>query len=937
MSGSGIDHLIINSPFEEPKHYWRRDELVGTFQKAEGRRPAGYIVATPGAKSMDDPGKFIRIPQVDDIRKRVNAWRNSQYPGVTGITKRLLEHWNDPNEREIRQFFFCQLEAIETLIWLTEAPASERVGIEIPSDGGAFQRYCSKMATGSGKTVVMAMLISWQVLNKVSDPQNPKFSKNVLVVAPGLTVKRRLQVLLPSDPSNFYDEFNVVPSGLREKLYQAKIIVQNWHTLNWETAKDLAKKRSVDKRGPVSDNAYVRQVLGEMANAQNILVINDEAHHAWRIPEGLKLRGITKEEKDEATIWIGGLDRIHRSRNILAAYDFSATPFVSIGKKGSEEALFNWIVSDFGLNDAIESGLVKTPRVVIRDDGKLSAERKSRFYHIYQHVKDDINKKELERKPLPDLVVNAYALLGKDWLETANMWKDQGFATPPVMITVANRTETAARIKHSFDKNRFRVDELADPENTIHIDSKVLAMAEEEEIEIQQPVEIGEENDEGETEQVKPRLTKKEQAALLRETVDTVGKPGKLGEKIKNVISVGMLSEGWDAKTVTHIMGLRAFNSQLLCEQVVGRGLRRTSYDLNEDGLFDPEYVNIFGVPFTYMPHEDTGIVQPKPPTPKFAIEPVFEKREYEITWPNVLRVEHIFKPQLSLDNSKVPVLELDAYETATIAELAPVVDGKPDINRISEIDLMELGQKYRTQKIVFETARDIYEQIQTDWKDKGNKEYLLAQVIRIVEGFIHSDKIYINPPLFNQGDLRKRIIITLNMSKVVQHIWEAIRMANTESLELVIDTDRPIRSTGDMMTWYTSRLWEYTRKSHINRCVSDSGWETSEAFELDRQRNKNIMAWVKNDHLGFVIYYTYQGTTHTYWPDYLIKFTNGNMLVLEVKGKDDQQNRTKREFLDEWVRAVNQHGGFGQWSWDVSKNPADVRDILDRTLKGRL
>lgn len=927
MSGSGIDHLIINSPFEEPKLYWRRDELVGTFQKMEGRRPAGYVVATPGARTTEDPGKFIPIPNVDDIRKRVKSWRANGYPGVTGITKRLLEHWNNPEEREGRRFFFCQLEAMETLIWLAESPASERVGIQIPNDGGAFRRYCAKMATGSGKTVVMAMLIAWQALNKISDPQDSRFSKNVLVVAPGLTVKRRLQVLIPSDPANFYDEFKVVPTGLREKLYQAKVLVQNWHMLNWETAKNLAKKRSVDKRGPKSDNAYTRQILGEMANAKNILVINDEAHHAWRIPEGLKLRGITKEEKDEATIWIGGLDRIHRTRGLLAAYDFSATPFVSIGKKGSEEALFDWIVSDFGLNDAIESGLVKTPRVVIRDDGRLSDERKSRFYHIYPHVKDDLNQKADEKKPLPDLVKNAYTLLGKDWLETAILWDKQGFPTPPVMITVANRTETAARIKFAFDRNRFQIEEMSDPENIIHIDSKVLAMAEELEIEVEQPVEAEEGAEEAEIEQALPKLTKKQQAARVREIVDTVGKVGKTGEKVKGVISVGMLSEGWDAKTVTHIMGLRAFNSQLLCEQVVGRGLRRTSYDLNEQGMFDPEYVNIFGVPFTYMPHEDTGMVKPKPPSPKFAIEPIHEKREFEITWPNVLRVEHIYKPQLSLDVSKVPLLTLDAYETATIAELAPVVDGKPDINRISEINLEELGRKYRTQKIIFETAASIYEQLQADWKDKGHKEYLLAQVIRIVENFIRSDRIIINPPLFNQGDLRKRIIVTLNMSKVVQHIWEAIRMNNTESLDLVIDKDRPIRSTGDMLTWYTSRPWEFTRKSHINRCVSDSGWETSEAFELER--NKYVVAWVKNDHLGFAIYYTHQGVTHTYWPDYLVKLTTGEMLVLEVKGKDDQQNRTKREFLDEWVRAVNQQRGFGPWRWAVSKNPADLKGIL--------
>lgn len=929
MTEGKIDHLIINSPYEEPKYYWKREEMTGFFKKEDGRRPAGYVVATPGATSFNDPGQFIPIPLVEAIRPRIKTWREKDYPGVTGTTKRLLEHWYKTDVRsEDHRLFFCQLEAMETLIWLTEALASERVGVVIPSDSGAFKRFCSKMATGSGKTVVMAMLIAWQALNKIADPQNKNYSKNFLAVAPGLTIKRRLQVLIPSNPNNFYDEFSLVPTGLREKLYQAKVIIHNWHALMWETEKDLAKKRSVDKRGLMSDTAYTRSVLKELGSAENILVINDEAHHAWRVAAGIKIAGIAREELEKATVWIGGLDRIQRTRGILAAYDFSATPFVSSGKKGSEEALFNWIVSDFGLNDAIEAGLVKTPRVVIRDDGRLSLENKSRFYHIYPHVKEDINRKEPEQTPLPDLVVNAYTLLGKDWLEAAEEWKKQGFLTPPVMITVANRTETAARIKYAFDHNRFRVEEMVDPEHTVHIDTKVLEMAESEEETESSKESVNEEeiSDEGDEPVIQRKLTKKEQAALLRETVDTVGKPGKPGEQVKIVISVGMLSEGWDAKTVTHIMGLRAFTSQLLCEQVVGRGLRRTSYEINpESKLFDPEYVNIFGVPFTFMPHEETGDEPPKPPSPKFSVEPVAEKSQYEITWPNVLRVEHIYKPKLTLEMKQVPILEIDAYETATLAEMAPVVDGKPDIHRISEIDLLELGRKYRTQKIIFETARDIYDQMRPSWK--GNKEYLLAQIIRLVEIFITSNKIYTKPPLFNQDDLRRRILITLNMSKVVQHIWEVIRFENTQTLELVIDTDRPIRSTGDMMTWYTARPWEYTNKSHINRCVFDSTWEASEAYELER--NKEVAAWVKNDHLGFAIYYSYQGVVHAFYPDYLIRLTNGNYLVLEVKGKDDQQNRSKREFLDEWVKAVNAQGGFGVWQWDVSRNPSDVPNIL--------
>jgi type III restriction enzyme len=537
MGKTTIDHLIINSPYEEPKRHWSYDRKSRTFDLTEGRRPAGYVIASQSSKAFDDPGIFVPIPLVNQIRPRVKAWREAGYPGVTGITKRLLEHWNNPDERE-HQFFFCQLEAIETLIWLAEASASEKVGIDIPSDGGLFTRLCSKMATGSGKTTVMAMLIAWQVLNKVTYPQDARYSKEIFVVAPGLTVKSRLQVLIPAGKGNFYDEFNIVPPALLDKLRQGKVLVRNWHTLNWESEERIAKKKSVDKRGAKSDEAYVREVLGEIANARNIVVINDEAHHAWRIPAESKVKGLKKEDIEEATKWVGGLDRIHKARGILNCYDFSATPFAPSGKQSSEEALFDWIVSDFGLNDAIESGLVKTPRVVVRDDGVPDAKTyKSKLYHIYEHVKDDLNRRAEEQVPLPDLVTVGYYLLGKDWLEVAKAWKEGGLRTPPVMITVANRTETAARVKYAFDHKKILLDELCVPERTLHIDSKVLDMAETQE----EPVALNgdeERDDEDENDEPTRKLTKKELAEQLRQQVDTIGQVGKPGEAIQKVISV---------------------------------------------------------------------------------------------------------------------------------------------------------------------------------------------------------------------------------------------------------------------------------------------------------------------------------------------------------------------------------------------------------------
>ncbi|MFQ5715213.1 MAG: BPTD_3080 family restriction endonuclease [Candidatus Scalinduaceae bacterium] len=924
-----INKLIINSPYEEPKHYWSYDRETRSFILKDGRRTAGYVVASESSKAFDDPGIFIEIPLVNQIRSRVKAWREhptNPYAGVTGITKRLLEHWHNPEEREYRRFFFCQLEAIETLIWFTEAPDAEKVGIEIPTDGGPFQRICSKMATGSGKTIVMTMLIVWQILNKITYPQDKRFSKNIFVVAPGLTVKNRLQVLIPSTPGNYYDEFNIIPPGLNEKIRQGKILVRNWHALSWETEEKIAKKKSVDKRGAKSNEAYVREVLGEMANTNNIIIINDEAHHAWRVPAESKVKGVKKEDIEEATIWISGLDRIHATRNILACYDFTATPFAPSGKKSSEEALFAWIVSDFGLNDSIESGLVKTPRVVIRDDGVPDAKTyKSKLYHIYNDpdVKDDVNRKAEEHEPLPDLVINGYYLLGKDWLETVKEWKGVGFKTPPVMITVANRTETAARVKYAFDHKKIRIDELCIPERTLHIDSRVLEMAESQE----EPVSIHSATEDDEHVR---NLSKKELAELLRQTVDTIGQIGKSGERIQKVISVGMLSEGWDAKTVTHIMGLRAFSSQLLCEQVVGRGLRRTSYETNQDtGLFDAEYVNIFGVPFTFLPHETQDGPPPPPPPPKTRIEPVIEKQQFEISWPNVIRIDHTYKPVLKLDMDRVRALELNAYDVKTLAELAATVEGKPDVTNISRITLEDLGRRYRMQKIIFETARDVFDQMKPNWK--ASKELLLAQLIRLVEGFITSDKIQIIPPLFYTDDIRRRILLTLSMNKIVQHIWEAIRFENTESIEPIFDRDQPIRSTGDMRTWYTGKPCEYTKRSHVNFCVFDSAWEACEAYELDR--NPNIKAWVKNDHLGFEVIYVFEGVVRKYRPDFIVQLKTDNFLILETKGQDTQRDKTKRQFLDEWVRAINGHGGFGRWKWAVSKNPADIKEIIENAI----
>lgn len=917
-----ISPLIINSAYEEPKEHWKYSLEKDEFIREKGRRPAGYFIAGQGSNQYNDVGEFVTLPTVNEIRKRVCKWRSDGYPGISGVTKKLIEHWKDPEQRNY-PFFFCQLDAIETLIWLSEAPESDKVGIDIDQQNNEFRRICSKMATGTGKTIVMAMVIAWHVLNKAVYPTDRRFSKNIFIVAPGITVKTRLNVLKPSDPHNYYDQFGIVPLSLREKFNQGKVVIENWHSLSWDDEETIKKRRSVDKRGVMSDEAYSRNVLGELSGYSNILVINDEAHHAWKINPEIKVKSseISKDDEQEATIWVGGLEKINRARGILTCYDFTATPFAPSGKKNDEGALFGWIVSDFGLNDAIESGLVKTPRVVVRDNALPNAKTyKSKLYHIYgeEEVKTDLSRRAQKEDPLPQLVESAYTLLGADWLATYEEWEKAGSNVPPVMMSVVNRIETASRVKYSFDHKMTGIAELCDPDLTIQIDSKIIKEAESEEI----TLESGWKDDEG-------KLTKEQRTALLRETVNTVGQAGKPGEQIRNIISVGMLSEGWDAKTVTQIMGLRAFSSQLLCEQVIGRGLRRTSYDVDEStGLFSAEYVNIFGIPFSFLPHESDENSK-APPKPKTQIQVLPDRSEFRIEWPNVIRIDRGLRPDLSIRIDDIPVLKIDVANTPLDAELSPVIEGKEYIKDLTDINLRNIHDK-RLQTIVFESAANLFEM---EWKNKGTEFTMLGQLIHIMEAFLKSDKIEIVPKSYSQYESELNVILSLYKSRIIQHVNRYIKMNNTETISLILDSNRPIVSTDDMPTWYTGKPCHITSKSHISHCVLDSTYESADQYKLEK--NEYVVAYVKNDHIGFEITYLFEGAFHKYRPDFLIRLSNGHMLILETKGKESNQDVEKRLALEEWIDAVNADGSYGIWHSAISFLDTDLDDLINKIVEG--
>lgn len=922
--------LIINKPWEMPQQHWVEGK-GGKLEIKSERRPASYEVFD----SRNNTKRTEVLGMVNTIRARVDQWRDDSWPGVTIVTRKLLEHWYDGDARQ-HPFYFCQLEAIETLIWWVEGAEAYKQGIYVPGDGGAWERLCNKMATGAGKTTVMAMIITWQVLNALTYPKrNKDFSRAVFIVAPGLTVKSRLQVLMPSEGS-YYDEFNLCPSELmRQKLNQAEVLIENWHTLT--PLKEV--QRSVVQKGKESDEAFTRRVLGKLAGHKDIIVINDEAHHAYRKPPELKISKKQALEQgidlDEATRWIEGLDRIHKTRRIQRCYDLSATPFAPTGKVSTDSALFDWIISDFGLNDAIEAGLVKTPRVVVRDDALPDSKTlRSKLYHIYRDpsVSEDLNRTKAEpHEALPKLVQDAYTLLGADWRETARAWKEAGHHSPPVMLTVCNRTETSARIEHYFNQGDAHWPELQAPNKTLRVNSKVLDKAEIGEAATsdkaydQRLQDIVDEADIPETRKRQLGTLKKEE--FLREIIDNVGKRGQAGQDLQNVISVAMLSEGWDAKNVTHIMGLRAFSSQLLCEQVVGRGLRRVSYDTDENGLFLPEYVNVFGVPLSISEAGDPGVAPP-PPKPTTQIEVVPEKAHLEIRWPNILRVEAVVRQELSVDWSKVATLTLDPASTPISAELAPALGGATDLGKVSYIDLEQLPDGFRLQRLVFQASRKGFAGLSHSFK--GTEDLLAAQLVRIVQEFIASPALEI-PSLFHTDPLRRRILIALNIDLIVQHLMQGVFEQNRTKLTPVFDEENPIGSTGQMRTWYTTKPNFPAVKSHISHLVGNSSWEGHAANVLEK--SCDVFAYAKNDHLGFQIQYLWSGSRRRYVPDFLVKYTNGKMLALEIKGTDSPQNKAKRDALAEWVDAINEEGGFGQWSWDVAFAPGEINDIVARHL----
>jgi type III restriction enzyme len=917
-----VDNPILNSPFEEPTRYWAYDE--GQPVLVEGRRPAGYYFKsrTRGEQLAMLEEEFVPLELVNTIRERVREWRVQGYPDVTPITRQLLNHWNNP-DRE-RKLFFCQREAVETLIWLVEASPARKQGITIPKDEG-LTRYACKMATGSGKTVVMGMVIAWQVLNKLANPQDRRFSDAVLLVCPNLTIRERLQVLLPWKVGNYYERFDLVPRGMLERLQQGRFQILNWHLFQ---LKDDSRSRSVVQRGVESDAAFCRRVLKELGAKQNILVINDEAHHAYRpapLPEEVRERLSPEEieEREEATVWISGLDRINKIRGTNFCADFSATPFYIKGSGREEGEPFPWIVSDFGLVDAIESGIVKIPRVPVDDNtGALIP----KYFRLWEAINQSLPVSERQtarRRAKPESVLReaegAIATLASEWKRTFDEFQRSGSPVPPVMIVVCDNTDLAKIVYEHIASGKVLSELQNQPaaEVTLRIDTKLLK----------------------EAESAADGETKLQAAERLRKTVDTVGKtewdgegdpPGK---HIRCVVSVGMLTEGWDAQNVTQILGLRAFTSQLLCEQVVGRGLRRMNYD----DFSEPEYVDIYGVPFEVIP------VKKKPLSRTEVLEvlkvstlvrALRERKHLEITFPRVEGYVFDVRQRIRVNWDEVPYLVIDPSTEPTEVQVKPAVGyriGRPDRLSPGEEVLHDRNPFYRENRLqatVYEIAAEITNRLKGKREEWQIRHILFPQVLNIVWHYLE-ERVRVSA----QATLQE-VALEKYQQRIVERLTEAIE-PDTEAGEPpilpIIERFRPIGSTAEVL-FRTVRQCRGTTKSHISHVVLDAPeWEHSVAYQLERI--PEVIAYARNDHLDFTIPYEYQGVRHEYRPDFLIRWRREDgrevKIVLEVKGFETEQDRQKEAAAKRWVRAVNHHGEFGQWAFVVCRDPQALTHIL--------
>lgn len=981
---ASIDNPILNSPFLPPHRHWALDDSgKPTGAIIAERRRSQYIVPIATSKrkiggqeelvfgDIEGQAATRANDTVNEIRANVDAWRKaSTVPsGITHESARLIMHWRDQSRE--RPLFFCQVEAVETIIWLTEVASKSSRHTRFldivkercdDANPGLF-RLAMKLATGAGKTTVMAMLIAWHSINKARRPNSKLFSDAFLIIAPGITIRDRLRVLMPEAPDAIYDRLSIVPSDMVDDLKKARIVITNYHAFQRRTKADIAKgtrdvlrgredEASFDERFLETDGEMLQRVMQPLMGRRGIIVINDEAHHCYEeraSGEDLVVRSeeeTASEVKAEAEsnrkaarVWINGIRTAMKIVGVKVVYDLSATPFFLRGSGFREGELFGWVVSDFSLMDAIEAGIVKVPRVPTHDD--VVAREEPIFRHVYKHVRDRLPKKgrakqkDMSPEDLPPTLEAALKALYRDYDQRYHEWMSKGAETPPVFIVVANNTATSKLIYDWIAgwcenpdevavKQRWKTGNLAlfrnvedgkslDRPRTILIDSEQLDSGEAISSDFKK---IAGAEIEAFKKELRQRdrsrdIEKIDDAELLREVMNTVGRKGRLGEQVRCVVSVSMLTEGWDANTVTHVLGCRAFGTQLLCEQVVGRALRRVSYEPDENGMFRPEYADVLGVPFTFMPANSAkDFAPPKPRTRVFADG---GRPAPEIRFPRVEGYRVAFpKGRLSATFSHDSRYRISAdVPIPKETEVDPLV-GMQNVLDLSELDVI------RAQTIAYMLAKRALEKwARMAENQEGEPLFLFPQFLTVAKRW-----------LAECLDLRDgRTVGYLSLAgyrdeavhRIVRACASSLATADREAIRPVMNAYNPGGSSRyvDFYTTKQTLLQTNPGKCQVNLVVYDSDWEAAFAERLERI--EKVRGYVKNHGLGFEVPYVFMGDERAYRPDFIVHWDDGSadplQLIVEIKGFRGPDAQAKKDTLESlWVPAMNNDGRFGRW-----------------------
>ena len=1036
---------ILNNPYEEPKwHYGATlDGNLDYSEILEGRRPyAANLTVIPNTSPVKSffSGEDIPIEDknadfINGIRQVVKEWREQSYPKVTRTTRELLAYWFLNPERELnRSLFFCQREAVETAVYLNEvAPRDPNLGRSILheldkrretiSDNyeDVLPRTAFKMATGTGKTVVMAMLILYHYINKKENPQDTRFADHFLIVAPGITIRDRLGVLYIDssnkskyDKLDYYHQRGLIPEKYARLLggLNSVITITNYH--QFEPKVFTGKKSSpfdgklkyengemVKQKDKEEFTSVLSRLLGKNMKGRRIVVINDEAHHCY-LPKGTGSKKKSEEEQEtdeenkKAMVWYEGLRQMKRlGYKVQEVYDLSATPYYLKGSGYTPYSLFPWVVSDFGLVDAIESGLVKIPFLPAMDSSYDLDEPKLR--NIYQHIYKELPKKgqkkvkkeakENGKEPMGEKAPNLPSLLNLALEQFVKDYEDYDkgirqhdetvkslFTAPPVFIVVCNNTTVSKEVFKYMagyetvdcEGKTIYIDGHFDIFSNYHngVPKKKQPSLLIDSIAIDEAASIV--NDEFKVvfaDEI--RQFKREYAILhgsgsadslsdgdiLREVVNSVGKQGKLGQDIRLVVSVSMLTEGWDANTVTHICGVRAFGSQLLCEQVAGRALRRQNYNLvpydkagkeidlknikkykkeNIIWKFPPEYAHIIGVPFKTF--KGGGAGTPPPQKPKTVIRALEERKHLEITFPNIVgyRSENVMG-RIEADYTGEPKFKLNFTQIPEETILSTPIG--EDI-KVLKKDYREL----RDAQVVYLLTQRLVQQYYTD-HEKGREFQLFGQLKRIVEQWYDTQVEIIGGD--GSREIR-RLVIFWNQKETATSIYEGIRRANADSekIKAILNYYNPTGSTKYVYGATTKEVYP-TLKSHVNYVVADTdSWEQIAAKTLEEL--PQVKRYVKNHFLDFKIPYLVGAVEHLYVPDFIAVVEAPDdrevNLIIEISGMSDDRlghKDFKRKYVNDfWLPATNNLETYGTWDFVEVPDIDNIKAILINKIK---